>query len=177
MHTSYSSCSPINKFVHYVTVENDLEKAEKLSLIFGLNLQQLLEACGDLMISKGSFHSGIILYKQAKVHLLKRVLKLAISADCRTLLKFVHLCLSASRVDMSMATKIHIGNLAVMAYTELILRHGGHARMSNTKDFMNFLRYEEFYDQILAVNVACQAGHWNIVTLLAKCRERQSPET
>jgi hypothetical protein len=131
-----SSCSPINKFVHYVTVENDLEKAEKLSLIFGLNLQQLLEACGDLMISKGSFHSGIILYKQAKVHLLKRVLKLAISADCRTLLKFVHLCLSASRVDMSMATKIHIGNLAVMAYTELILRHGGHARMSNTKDFM-----------------------------------------
>jgi hypothetical protein len=166
-------CSPINKFVHYVTVENDLEKAEKLSLIFGLNLQQLLEACGDLMISKGSFHSGIILYKQAKVHLLKRVLKLAISADCRTLLKFVHLCLSASRVDMSMATKIHIGNLAVMAYTELILRHGGHARMSNTKDFMNFLRYEEFYDQILAVNVACQAGHWNIVTLLAKCRGLQ----
>nr|XP_015840194.1 PREDICTED: uncharacterized protein LOC103312885 [Tribolium castaneum] len=167
------SCSPINKFVHLVTVDNDLEKAERLSIIFGLNIQQLLEGCGDLMITKGSFHSGIILYKQAKVHLLKRVLKLAISADCRTLLKFVHLCLSASRVDMSMATKIHIGNLAVMAYTELILRHGGQARISNTKDFMNFLRYEEFYDQILAVNVACQAGHWNIVSLLAKCRGLQ----
>lgn len=39
--------------------------------------------------------------------------------------------------------------------------------------FRNFLRYEEFFDQILAVNVACQAGHWNIVTVLAKCRGLQ----
>lgn len=132
----YFRQSPIHKFVNLVTVQNDLEKAEHLSHIFGLNLQQLLEGCGDLMISRGAFHSGIILYKQAKVHLLKRVLKLAISADCRTLLKFVHLCLSASRVDMSMATKIHIGNLAVLAYTELILRYGGPARVTNTKDFM-----------------------------------------
>lgn len=28
----------------------------------------------------------------------------------------------------------------------------------------------EYYDHVLAVNVACQAGHWNIVTLLGKCR-------
>ncbi|XP_057652123.1 uncharacterized protein LOC130891409 isoform X2 [Diorhabda carinulata] len=166
-------CSPIKKFVDYITEENDFEKAEQLSRIFGLNIQQLLECCGDLLISRGSYHSGIILYKQAKVHLLKRVLKLAISADCRTLLKFVHLCLSASKVDMSVATKIHIGNLAVMAYTELILRYGGHQRISNSKDFMNFLSFEEYYDQVLAVNVACQAGHWNIVTLLAKSRGLQ----
>lgn len=33
--------------------------------------------------------------------------------------------------------------------------------------------YEDYYDQILAVNVACQAGHWNIVTLLAKSRSLQ----
>lgn len=39
--------------------------------------------------------------------------------------------------------------------------------------FRNFLRYEEFYDQILAVNVACQAAHWNIVSLLAKSRGLQ----
>ncbi|CAG9862070.1 unnamed protein product [Phyllotreta striolata] len=167
------SCSPTKKFVDYVTEEHDLEKAERLSNIFGLNIQQLLECCGDLLISRGSYHSGIIFYKEAKVHLLKRVLKLAVSADCRTLLKFIHLCLSASKVDMSIATKIHIGNLAVMAYTELILRYGGHQRVSNTKDFMNFLSFEEYYDQILAVNVACQAGHWNIVMLLAKSRGLQ----
>lgn len=33
--------------------------------------------------------------------------------------------------------------------------------------------YEDYYDQILAVNVACQAGHWNIVNLLAKSRGLQ----
>lgn len=110
--------------------------AERIALIFGLNLQQLLEYCGDLMIARGSHHTGIILYKQAKVHLLKRVLKLAVATDCRTLLKFIHLCLSSSKIDMSMATKIHIGNLAVMAYTELLLRFGGRLRIANTKDFM-----------------------------------------
>lgn len=136
---NYFSCSPVKKFVEYVTEESDIDKAERVSTIFGLNIQQLLECCGDLLISRGSYHSGIILYKEAKVHLLKRVLKLAVSADCRTLLKFVHLCLSASKVDMSVATKIHIGNLAVMAYTELILRYGGHQRVSNTKDFMYVL--------------------------------------
>ncbi|XP_060528037.1 uncharacterized protein LOC132703033 [Cylas formicarius] len=165
--------SPVQKFLYYVTEENDLEKAEKLSMIFGLNLQELLELCGDLMISRGSFHSGIILYKQAKVHLLKRVLKLAISADCKTLLKFVHLCLSASKVDMSITTKIHIGNVAVLAYTELILRSNGQTKVSNTKDFMKFLYYESHYDQILAVNVACQAGQWNVMTLLAKSKGLQ----
>lgn len=113
-----------------------MEKAERLAIIFGLNLQRLYESCGDLMLSNGSFHQGLILYKQAKIHLLKRVLKLAVSADCKSLLKFIHLCLSASRVDMSIGTKIHIGNLAVMAYTELLLRFNGSARNSNTKDFM-----------------------------------------
>lgn len=135
-HWHHFRCSPVRRFVEYITEENDLDKAERLSYIFGLNIQQLLEGCGDLLISKGSYHSGIILYKQAKVHLLKRVLKLAVSADCKTLLKFVHLCLSASKIDMSIATKIHIGNLAVMAYTELILRYGGQQRTTNTKDFM-----------------------------------------
>ncbi|KAI4462030.1 regulator of chromosome condensation [Holotrichia oblita] len=167
------SCSPINKFIKLVNEEWNLERAEYLSIVFSLNLQQLLESCGDLLISNGTFHQGLILYKQAKTHLLKRVLKLAVTADCKALLKFVNLCLSASKVDMSMATKIHIGNLAVMAYTELVLRFGGHLRTVNKREFMNFLYYEEYYDQVLAVNVACQAAHWGVVTLLAKSRGLQ----
>lgn len=39
--------------------------------------------------------------------------------------------------------------------------------------FRNFLCFEEFFDQVLAVNVACQAGIWNIITVLAKCRGLQ----
>lgn len=32
------------------------------------------------------------------------------------------------------------------------------------------MRYEELYDQILAINVACQAAQWKIVNVLAKTR-------
>lgn len=127
---------PITKFIKAVTEENNFELAERICYVFSLNQQQLLELCGDILIANGSFHSGLILYKQAKVHLLKRVLKVAISADCKSLLKFVNLCLSSGRVDMSVATKIHIGNLAVMAYTELVLRYSGFLRISNLKEFM-----------------------------------------
>lgn len=76
------------------------------------------------------------MYKEAKVHILKRVLKFAMVSDCKNLLRFVNLCLNASKMDMSIATKIHIGNLAVMAYTELILRCYGEKRIQNTNEFM-----------------------------------------
>lgn len=33
--------------------------------------------------------------------------------------------------------------------------------------------FEEYYDQVLAVNVACQAGLWSIITVLAKARGLQ----
>nr|XP_022917889.1 uncharacterized protein LOC111427131 [Onthophagus taurus] len=167
------NCQPSYKFIKLINEEWNVDLAEYLAVIFSLNMQHLLECCGDLLISNGAFHQGLILYKQAKVHLLKRVLKVAVTSDCTALLKFVNLCLSASKIDMSMATKIHIGNLAVMAYTELVLRHGGHMRVANNKEFMNFLYYEEYYDQILAVNVACRAAHWSIVALLAKSRGLQ----
>lgn len=130
-----SSC-PIRKFIKAVTELNNLELADRLAFVFSLNKQQLLEFCGDIFIANGCFHSGLILYKQAKVHLLKRVLKVAISADCKSLLKFINLCLSAGKVEMSVATKIHIGNLAIMAYTELVLRYSGFSRKSNIKEFM-----------------------------------------
>lgn len=167
------STSPVKKFITLINEDWNLIKAERVALVCGLNLHQLLEICGDLLIAKDQYHQGLVLYKQAKVHLLKRVLKLAVSADCKALLKYINLCLSSSKVDMSMATKIHIGNLGVMAHTEMVLRNNGQVRIQFTKDFMNFLCYEEYYDQVLAVNVACQAGHWNVVTLLAKCRGLQ----
>lgn len=127
---------PITKFIKAVTEQNNFELADRLCYVFCLNQQQLLELCGDILIANGSFHTGLILYKQAKVHLLKRVLKVALSADCKSLLKFVNLCLIAGKVDMSVATKIHIGNLAVMAHTEVVLRYSGFMRVNNIKEFM-----------------------------------------
>lgn len=134
--TLASSTSPVKKFITLINEDWNLIKAERVALVCGLNLHQLLEICGDLLIAKDQYHQGLVLYKQAKVHLLKRVLKLAVSADCKALLKYINLCLSSSKVDMSMATKIHIGNLGVMAHTEMVLRNNGQVRMQFTKDFM-----------------------------------------
>lgn len=53
---------PVQRFIDCVTEENDIEKAEKISYIFNLNLQQLLEHCGDLMVSRGSYHSGKVVH-------------------------------------------------------------------------------------------------------------------
>lgn len=116
--------------------DNNLEKAERLAVIFQLNMQHLLECAGDILVANGNYHSGLVIYKQAKVHILKRVLKLAITADCKALLMYIRLCLGASKTDMSIATKIHVGNLAVMAYTEVILRYRGEERRENVEMFM-----------------------------------------
>lgn len=48
-----------------------------------------------------------------------------------------------------------------------------HERFNLFSIFRQFLCHEEYYDQVLAVNVACQAGLWNVVTLLAKTRGLQ----
>lgn len=40
--------------------------------------------------------------------------------------------------------------------------------------YRNFLVHESHFDPILAVNMTCQAGHWNIVNLLSKSRGLQS---
>ena len=123
-------------FVNIINNDWNLEKAEFLAAILGLNIYKLLENCGDILIDEGNFHQGLILYKQARVHILKRVLKLSLVADCQGLLKFINLCLNSSKVDISIATKIHIGNLAVMAYMELVLRYNGEQRLRTIKEFM-----------------------------------------
>lgn len=128
--------SLVNLFIKLVVEDWNVELAENIALVFCLNFQRLLETSGDYLIANGNYHAGLVLYKESKVHILKRVLKFAMVSDCKNLLKFVNLCLNASKMDMSIATKIHIGNLAVMAYTELILRYNGQKRCENTREFM-----------------------------------------
>ena len=50
-----------------VLIHQALEKAEKLALVFGLNLQQLLEGAGDLKLHGREFPQAIALYKLSRV--------------------------------------------------------------------------------------------------------------
>jgi hypothetical protein len=50
-----------------VLTHQALEKAERLALVFGLNLQQLLESAGDIKLSAKEFPQAIALYKLSRV--------------------------------------------------------------------------------------------------------------
>lgn len=113
---------------------------ETVSLVFTIPLDCLFEATGDIFLSNGDYTNCLLMYKHGGVDPLKKILKVAMVADCKTLLKAVTLLLNSKnlpvRNNLSIAAKMHIGNLAVMGYTELILRTSGVPRITNTKDFM-----------------------------------------
>jgi len=67
MHTFFLRLSPAEVFMDLVLTYQAIEKAEKLALVFGLNLQQLLEVAGDLKLSAKEFPQAIALYKVSKV--------------------------------------------------------------------------------------------------------------
>jgi hypothetical protein len=68
MHTFFFfRLSPAEVFMDLVLTYQEIEKAEKLALVFGLNLQQLLEAAGDIKLSAKEFPQAIALYKVSKV--------------------------------------------------------------------------------------------------------------
>lgn len=165
-------CSVIEKFVHLVTEELIFEKAERLAIMFGLSVQQLLEYSGDLLLSQERFKHAITLYRLSKCRILKSVLKFAVSGHCYELLGYITVCLTAANAEMSMSTKNHLSNLAIMCYTELLLRSSVNIfqKVTNFKRFINFLAYNEYYDEVLAVNVVCQTELWSILTLLGRIR-------
>lgn len=126
-----------------------LERAERLAVVFGLNLQSLLENAGDILLSNKEFPQAIVLYKLSRVRvsihilihissslfiyshcyylsqcrLLKSVLKFASAGHTTELLSYVSGCLTPPAVtELSVATRIHLSNLSVMAFTELTLR-------------------------------------------------------
>ena len=63
----YFRLSPAEVFMDLVLTYQAIEKAEKLALVFGLNLQHLLEVAGDLKLSAKEFPQAIALYRVSKV--------------------------------------------------------------------------------------------------------------
>lgn len=47
---------------------NELDKAGKLALIFGMNSQQLFEYVGDILLTNKEFPRAVASYKLSKVH-------------------------------------------------------------------------------------------------------------
>ncbi|PSN32070.1 hypothetical protein C0J52_16221 [Blattella germanica] len=161
--------SPTEVFMDLVLGHQALEKAEKLALVFGLNLQQLLEGAGDLKLNGREFPQAISLYKLSRCRHLKSVLKFAAGGHAAELLGYITLLFSTSGVDLTTSERIHLSNLAVMSYTEQVLRAAA-GKIMLFKQFLKFLRENLHYDEVLAVNVAGQTGLWEVLQFLASFR-------
>lgn len=158
----------LSVFMDLVLKYKELEKAERLALVFGMNLQNLLENAGDILLSNKEFPQAIVLYKLSRCRLLKGVLKFASAGHTTELLSYVTGCLAPPSVtELSIATRIHLSNLSVMAFTELTLRASVQQPNQIHKQFLNFLASNTFYDEVLAVNFVGQTGLWEVLQQLA----------
>ncbi|XP_021913956.1 uncharacterized protein LOC110827029 isoform X3 [Zootermopsis nevadensis] len=166
--------SPVEIFMDLVLKHQAIEKAERLALVFGLNLQQLLESAGDLKLSAKEFPQAIALYKLSRCRHLKSVLKFAAAGHAAELLSYITLLFSTSGLDLTTSERIHLSNLAVMSHTEQVLR-ATTGRVMLLKQFLKFLRENLYYDEVLAVNVAGQTGLWEVLQFLA-CFRGLHPE-
>ncbi|XP_046742534.1 uncharacterized protein LOC124409162 [Diprion similis] len=161
----------LSVFMDLVLKHKELEKAERLAVVFGMNLQHLLESAGDILLSNKEFSRAIVLYKLSRCRLLKSVLKFASAGHTTELLSYITGCLvPPSVIELSVATRTHLSNLCVMAFTELTLRASALQSNQIHKQFSNFLASNTFYDEGLAVNVAGRTGLWEVLQQLATQR-------
>ncbi|XP_012270806.1 uncharacterized protein LOC105694570 [Orussus abietinus] len=163
--------SLVSVFMHMVLIRKELEKARKLAYAFGLNTKQLFEYAGDILLMRKEFPQAVILYKLSKCRLLKSVLKFASAGQTSELLTCLTEFLTPPSVtELPMATRIHLSNLSVLAFTELTLRAGTHRVKHVHNDFLYFLSTNTFYDELLAVSIAGKTNLWKILHHLATQR-------
>lgn len=163
------SSPPVEIFMDLILKHCEIERAERLALIFGLNLQQLLEMAGDLKLSAKDFPQAIALYKLSRCRHLKSVLKFAVAGHSAELLGYINLLLETTGLDLTTPERIHLANLAVMAHSEQVLR-ATTGKPSLTRKYLKFLCENPHYDEVLAVNVAGQTGLWDVLHFL--CGQR-----
>jgi len=148
-----------------LVLKNELQKAGKLAMVFGLNGQYLLEYAGDLFLSNKELTRAVAAYKMSKVDknliklfiaiicllitrinfftylysqckLLKSVLKFASIGQTSELLSCLTHCLLTPVTEMPIATRIHLSNLCVLAFIEMILRVWSEQSKAIYKEFL-----------------------------------------
>ncbi|EFN66274.1 X-linked retinitis pigmentosa GTPase regulator-like protein [Camponotus floridanus] len=158
-------------FMELVLKKNELQKAGKLAMIFGLNGQQLLEYAGDIFLSNKEFPRAVASYKMSRCKLLKSVLKFASIGHTSELLScLTHCLLTPVITEMPTATRIHLSNLCILAFIEMTLRVWSEQSKAIYKEFLYFLSTNMFYDELLAINIAGQTYLWEVLHHLATQR-------
>ncbi|XP_029664536.1 uncharacterized protein LOC115236290 isoform X3 [Formica exsecta] len=162
-------------FMELILKKNELQKAGRLAMIFGLNGQQLLEYAGDIFLSNKEFPRAVASYKMSRCKLLKSVLKFASIGHTSELLScLTHCLLTPVITEMPTATRIHLSNLCILAFIEMTLRIWSEQSKAIYKEFLYFLSTNMFYDELLAINIAGQTYLWEVLHHLATQRSLYS---
>lgn len=167
--------SLVSMFMELILKKNELQKAGKLAMVFGLNGQRLLEYVGDIFLSNKEFSRAVASYKISKCKLLKSVLKFASVGHTSELLScLTHCLLTPVITEMPIATRIHLSNLCVLSFIEMTLRVWSEQSKVIYKEFLYFLSTNTFYDELLAINIAGQTYLWEVLHHLATQRSMYS---
>ncbi|XP_066588332.1 uncharacterized protein ca [Prorops nasuta] len=158
-------------FARLILEKNEIDKAIRMASVFGLNIDHLLQYAGDIHLSNKDFIKAVSLYKLSKCKPLKTVLKFASAGNTSEFLSYLTQCLSSPAiVELPIATRIHFSNLCILAFIEVALRATPQQSRIIYKDFLYFLSTNNFYDELLAVNVAGQTCLWEILHYLSAQR-------
>ncbi|XP_015122188.1 uncharacterized protein LOC107044705 [Diachasma alloeum] len=151
--------------------KRDIEKAARLGLVFGINVPQLFECAGDIHLANSRFTEAAALYKLSRCRLLKGVLKTAATGHTEKLLGCLGHCLTPPAVtELTTTTRIHLSNLTVFAFSELVLRASPSEATGIYKDFLLFLSRNTYYDERWVVDVVGQTCLWKVLHHLASQR-------
>ncbi|KAK0092550.1 hypothetical protein PV326_001178 [Microctonus aethiopoides] len=144
--------------------KNEIEKAVRISGIFGVNISHLFECVGDIHLSNGRFNKATLLYRLSRCRLSKDVLKNAATGHTSNLLECLNQSLLPPVVtEFTTTMRIHFSNLTVFAFSELILRATSQEANNLYKSFLLFLSTNTFYDERWVVNVMGQIKLWKVL--------------
>ncbi|XP_076756092.1 RCC1 and BTB domain containing protein claret isoform X2 [Xylocopa sonorina] len=160
--------SILSIFMELVLKNNELEKAAKLAIVFGINAQQLLEQAGDILLMNKEFSRAVACYKLSKCRIMKSMLKFASVGYTADLLRCLTHCLASPAIsELPITPRIHLSNLCVLAFIERTLRVSSQKSKAIYKEFLYFLSTNSFYDELLAVDIAGQTCLWEVLHHLA----------
>jgi hypothetical protein len=88
-----------------------------------MDAKELLELSGDLRLASRDLGGAAALFRQAGCRHLKIVLKLAVAGHMQEMLSYIVALFKApAAVEVSPADRIHLSNLALMAYFQQVTR-------------------------------------------------------
>ena len=160
---------PVSAFLDLAT-HGHIKQADKIAACFELDSKSLMELAADIKLTKGDFAGAIGLYRQSNCKHLKAVLKFAASGHVTELLSYLNVLFKTVNLEVTNNDKIHLANLALMAYFQQALASEASAIDDLRDKLKAFLDHNQWFDECLAVRLAAETREWTLLGHMAVTR-------